>query len=821
MLLGVFVAITLAGWLVGNAVLARDSGPTAEEDITAVIADLARFRKGDDSVLPEMREIADRCAQQHHRPDVQRIFKFYAGLALADRMRGAAEYEEFEQLYLRVKWATDEDISTASWVTLNDLVLADLGQFISRTIHSPDPAPAAYALGLCSTLKTQRVRKDNTITDEARDRLILEVIDDANGSIALFTRCGMQVPQIEPLLNLAWMEWAQARLNTAERAFTQVEGFARSANNELFQVQALMGLVSIATEHGDMQQRCKLLIKMASLGKEGLSWDLVKQQGQFLLELDEARMAVEWLARNQPEKEAEIQDWHFQMYNATSRAGMKTAALGHAQVVRQSARAAEVGSPQWIAVAEMDLKEGRAAEVLKRLDAVSQTWIDLRRPAAIARLRGAAQFDLGHYAEAANVLAEALQLSQERENWVTKFDVRSSTGSIVGEIIGLESVAKLCCALIASGNELDAATAIENWQCRSLRMGSGEPQDIDYQDLKAWAARFESGLVTWVIGADTSVVAYVGTNGHATATPLKVGRRSLENAIRLLREAVFDADSTKAYRYAEEIQSAILPENVLAQISVGGERRLLLCLHGPLESIPLDLLPLFRGDKASSLTPVVLPGLFARPDARTWNTNDGSSWCILGDPVAGLPDDSVPGASKELDGVAKLHPGATVHTGPAFDRENVLAALHSRTCIHIASHLISGTRSATSIDDSMSHAAILLSNRGRLSVDDIYDSQQIHDLAVLNACYTAGGEKVDAEPIQGIARAFLISGTRNVLVTMWPIEDGAAGRFALAFHEALNQGVSPSRAAMVARNELRSTGAALGEWAAFRVIGRD
>src|SRR4029078_12517174 len=113
-------------------------------------------------------------------------------------------------------------------------------------------------------------------------------------------------------------------------------------------------------------------------------------------------------------------------------------------------------------------------------------------------------------------LAESLQFSQERENWGTELKVRSSTGSIVGEIVGLESGAKLSCALIACGDALDAATAIENWQCRSLRVESGEPQDINAQDLKTWAGRFESGLVTWVIGADTSVVAYVGADGQAT-----------------------------------------------------------------------------------------------------------------------------------------------------------------------------------------------------------------------------------------------------------------------------------------------------------------
>jgi hypothetical protein len=363
--------------------------------------------------------------------------------------------------------------------------------------------------------------------------------------------------------------------------------------------------------------------------------------------------------------------------------------------------------------------------------------------------------------------------------------------------------------------------AIENWQSRSLRLASGEGQDISSEDLTAWASRYESGLITWVIGADMSAVVHVGPDGHATAAILHVGRHDLENAVRRLREAAFDSDPTRTYRYGDEIQSVILPREILDTIGIRDGSRLLLCLHGPLETMPLDLLPLFRGDQETSPIPVALPGLFAEPAGPTWCPRAGSSWCVLGDPVARLPDDTVPGASKELDGVSKLHPGATVSTGPAFDREHALEAFRSHGCLHLASHLVSGARSGTSIDDSMSHAGILLSYGERLSVDDIRDAHPQLDLAVLNACYTAGGEKVDAEALQGVARAFLMSGTRNILVTMWPIEDGAATRFALAFHGALNEGLSPSRAAIVARNNLRSAGASPGEWAAFRLIGRD
>ncbi len=821
MLLGVFVAITLVGWLAGSTVLARDACSGADEDVIAAKTLLGRYRNGEDSVLPELRAVVEHCREAHHRLDVQRIFDFYVGVPRADRTRGVAEYAAFEKIYDRVQAATDEHISTEEWRDLREEILKDLGHLIDRTVQNPDPAPAAYALGLRSILSSQRVRTDGTLRGEQRNLCILNGIDDANRSIQLFTHCGMKVPQMDPILSLAWLGWAQRQLSKAESLFHQVKSLAQYASNVAYQVNALTGLELIATERGDVQQRSRCLLEIAALGPDTLTWNIVKDQGQFLLELDEPRMAAEWLVAHQPKDEVELQEWHFLMYAVTSRAGMTDAARLHAEVLRKSPRAATVGSAEWLAVAQLDLKEGKAAEVLRRLDEVEQPWIDLRRPAAIARLRGEAHFALGHYREAANVLVAALQYSEERESQVSGLDAPpSTTGSVIGEVIGLESVALLARALIASGSELDAATAIENWQSRSLRQGADTASEITAEETKSWAGRFEAGLLTWVIGADTSVVVYVRPDGHAKAATLSAGRHDLEHAVRRLREAAFDADPTKAYRYGEEIQSVILPQEVLAAISPGDGKRLLLCLHGPLETLPFDLLPVFGSEQESSLIPVTLPGLFAEPGIE-WTQKAGSAWCILGDPVAALPDDTVPGASRELDEVAALHPGATVHTGPAFVRENVLTGLRSHGCLHLASHLIAGQRSSTSIDDSMSHAAILLSRGERFSVDDLHDAAPKLDLAVLNACYTSSGEKVDAEPVHGVAREFLMSGTRNILVTMWPIEDGAAAHFALAFHRALNEGLSPSRAANFARNELRAAGASPGEWAAFRLIGRD
>ena len=69
-----------------------------------------------------------------------------------------------------------------------------------------------------------------------------------------------------------------------------------------------------------------------------------------------------------------------------------------------------------------------------------------------------------------------------------------------------------------------------------------------------------------------------------------------------------------------------------------------------------------------------------------------------------------------------------------------------------------------------------------LSVMDIGAMQLRADLVFLSACSTAGGKLLHSEGIQSVARAFLISGARSVIATMWDIQDEAVPPLALEFY---------------------------------------
>jgi CHAT domain-containing protein len=114
---------------------------------------------------------------------------------------------------------------------------------------------------------------------------------------------------------------------------------------------------------------------------------------------------------------------------------------------------------------------------------------------------------------------------------------------------------------------------------------------------------------------------------------------------------------------------------------------------------------------------------------------------------------------------------------------------------------------------------------GLLTASEIAELKLNADWVVLSACNTAGGAHMGAEALSGLARAFFYAGARNLLVSHWEVESGAAVRLASgAFSElARNPTLRPAEAlqrAMVAMMEDANPAFSLPSiWAPFVVIG--
>ena len=106
-----------------------------------------------------------------------------------------------------------------------------------------------------------------------------------------------------------------------------------------------------------------------------------------------------------------------------------------------------------------------------------------------------------------------------------------------------------------------------------------------------------------------------------------------------------------------------------------------------------------------------------------------------------------------------------------------------------------------------------------LMMSDISQVQLRAKLVVLSCCHS-GRERIRAEGVIGIARAFLGSGVRSVLVASWSIEDKATEQLMCRFYEHLVGGESASESLHEAMKWLRSNGFAKpSQWAPFTLIG--
>ncbi|XP_078366934.1 uncharacterized protein LOC144650965 [Oculina patagonica] len=106
-----------------------------------------------------------------------------------------------------------------------------------------------------------------------------------------------------------------------------------------------------------------------------------------------------------------------------------------------------------------------------------------------------------------------------------------------------------------------------------------------------------------------------------------------------------------------------------------------------------------------------------------------------------------------------------------------------------------------------------------LTMSDISKVQLRAKLVVLSCCHSARGQ-IRAEGVVGIARAFLGSGARSVLVAQWALDDSATEQFMSHFYEHLVCGESASESLHEAMKWMRCNGYSdVRQWAPFMLIG--
>ena len=201
---------------------------------------------------------------------------------------------------------------------------------------------------------------------------------------------------------------------------------------------------------------------------------------------------------------------------------------------------------------------------------------------------------------------------------------------------------------------------------------------------------------------------------------------------------------------------------------------------------------------------------------------------VVGDPDVGKV--MFQGVSKKLTRLpcAKMEAemiGTLLHVQPLTDKqatkEAVLKKMKSASLIHIAAHG-DAERGDIALAPDRHVTGTPQEEHFLLTMADVSKVQLLAKLVVLSCCHSGRGH-IKAEGIVGIARAFLASGARSVLVSLWAVDDDATMQLMKWFYESLVCGKSASKSLHNAMKLMRENPkySEVWQWAPFMLVGDD
>ena len=479
-----------------------------------------------------------------------------------------------------------------------------------------------------------------------------------------------------------------------------------------------------------------------------------------------------------------------------------------------------------------------ARAVYERLDDVAQrSWLVDTLIGRLERRRGRPDAALASYRSALGAI--------ERVRAGTGLDGANQIGSIAMRQDAFVETADL---LVDMGRPDDALDIVESFKARTL-LDALALSSQRYTGVADPPARVAAGAMGPLVPADSAIVefllgpersyAWVVTGERNTVVPL-AGRGAIERAVEALRQTVSSPVSAlNAARAAAAFDAASrgVAQLVIEPIrsALGPATRLVIVPDGALAYVPFEALVEHRNagtgylsdrvDISYAPSVAVLAALGSRGRSAAER-----SLLALGDPTYG----TAPGAlapltasRDEVTAIAALFPAETRRVLLGADaREDTLLAdrLSQFRYVHLAAHGVLDEQRPARSGIALVPTPGGGDNDGVLRVDEIAALHFDADLVTLSACASGLGRVVNGEGVVGLSRAFLMAGSRSVVMSLWNVNDAATSAFMKAFYGALAQGQSRTAALREARRALQQSARRQWRhpyyWAAFTLIGQ-
>ncbi|HTH56323.1 MAG TPA: CHAT domain-containing protein [Cyclobacteriaceae bacterium] len=206
--------------------------------------------------------------------------------------------------------------------------------------------------------------------------------------------------------------------------------------------------------------------------------------------------------------------------------------------------------------------------------------------------------------------------------------------------------------------------------------------------------------------------------------------------------------------------------------------------------------------------------------------------------IASSQINSLPGTKTEIEKIDQILKNGQWSSVPHVGKdasESEIKATASAGIIHIATHgfFVNDNEEGQPVvmdadrgnDNPLFRSGLVLA--GSATDDGVLTAYEVKnlnfdktDLVVLSACETGSGEIRNGEGVYGLQRAFLISGVKNVLMSLWKVDDEATQELMVTFYNNLLSNSNKTEALRQAQMELMKKYPDPFFWGGFVLISR-
>ena len=676
------------------------------------------------------------------------------------------------------------------------------------------------------------------------------------------------------LLNLGAMEMTRQHYRAALNYYEQVH--VSKPESALWVVSALQGIAASYEQLGEPKKAIEFLgqaLPIAEKAASGLEYrNLLRALGvnqEKLGNLD-AALASENKALALIHEDGGDPDTEWQV---ESRIAHIERALGHDEEALKHYREA-IGGIELLRSVALNTEEGRAGVVERSRATYAETadlLIDLHRETEALEMaeRGRARAFLDMLAQSHVGVADELTPDQRRQEDATVARISRAQRKLWNQNVSSDEKKKNDAELNAAESDLEKLH-LQIREANPRYAGLQYPEPIDVREIQSKLLDDRMALIEYLLD-DKRSLAWVVTKDKVTTSVLPP-RKEIEERVEAYRKLLGEHVS------ALTLERSLTRINVLGRAlydlifkpidsEVRSSNKLIIVPDGTLEYLPFEALVTASGHGrnfylAEKFAIVYGPSASALTSVEAMNRQNMPRRTLVafGDPVIAADQDSPQMASARHPSDSTLRIRSVSLAEDYAERGFSFARLpYTRAEILAIGKLFSANQrqlyfgadareeqvKSEKLDDFRyihfathgfldelhpGRSGILLSRAPDSLEDGILQTGEIMrlklnaDIVTLSACSTGLGRLVDGEGVLGLTRAFFYAGARNVVVSLWNVNDSATATLMERFYLNLRHGLPTREALREAKLSLLHSSQASWRhpyfWAAFVIQGQ-